>query len=81
MQKGVVTTRDLKIRGSSAEIDMRRNLSLLKDGSWMLIRVAYNNGQAASLALEKGVPGDRAFEDTLKAWGQMPASAQQQPQQ
>jgi len=27
--------------------------------------------------LEKGVPGDRAFEDALNAWGQMPASAQQ----
>jgi hypothetical protein len=75
---GVKVTSGFFLLGlSSAEVDMRRNMSLLKDGSWILIRVAYNNGQAASLALEKGVPGDRAFEDALKAWGQMPASAQQ----
>jgi hypothetical protein len=75
---GVKVTNGFFLLGlSSAELDMRRNMNLLKDASWILIRVAYNNGQAASLALEKGVPGDRAFEDALNAWGQMPASAQQ----
>ena len=59
---------------SSVESDVRRNVQLLKERPWMHIRLAYNNGQRALLAIEKGVPGDRAFEEALNAWGQNPPS-------
>jgi hypothetical protein len=36
------------------------------------MRLAYNNGQRALLAIEKGIPGDRVFEEALRAWGQTP---------
>ena len=41
----------------------------------MQIRVTYNNGQRALLAIEKGVPGDRVVEEVLTAWGQNAADA------
>jgi hypothetical protein len=30
----------------------------------------YTNNRRAILALEKGTPGERAFADAFKAWGQ-----------
>jgi hypothetical protein len=57
---------------SSEEAITKRNIQLLKDRAWMHVRMAYNDGQRALLAIEKGVPGDRAIEEALTAWGQMP---------
>jgi hypothetical protein len=57
---------------SSIEGDMRRNVQLLKERPWLHIRLAYNNGQRALLAIEKGIPGDRIFEEAVNAWGQNP---------
>ncbi|HET7679747.1 MAG TPA: hypothetical protein VFK79_06385 [Xanthobacteraceae bacterium] len=57
---------------SSVENDVRRNVQLLKERAWLHLRMAYNNGQRALLAIEKGVPGDRVFEEALNAWGQTP---------
>ena len=57
---------------SSVEHELRRNVQLLKERPWLHIRLAYNNGQRAVLAIEKGVPGDRVFEEALSAWGQSP---------
>jgi hypothetical protein len=31
--------------------------------------VVYNNGTRAILAIEKGTPGERAFEAAFKSWG------------
>jgi len=61
---------------STAEGDVQRNVQLLKERPWIHIRIAYNNGQRALLAIEKGVPGERAFEDALNAWGQNPPKEQ-----
>jgi hypothetical protein len=61
---------------SSVEGDVRRNVQSLKDRAWMHIRMAYNDGQRALLAIEKGVPGDRVFEDAFNAWNQAPPAAQ-----
>jgi hypothetical protein len=57
---------------SSVEHDLKRNVQLLKERPWVHIRMAYNNGQRALLAIEKGVPGDRVFEEALNTWGQSP---------
>ena len=55
---------------SAVEGDMQHNLKLLKERSWFDIPIVYNNGRRAILAIEKGTPGERAFEDVFKAWGQ-----------
>jgi hypothetical protein len=57
---------------SAVENEMRRNVQLLKERPWLHVRLAYNNGQRALLAIEKGIPGDRVFEEALRAWGQTP---------
>jgi hypothetical protein len=55
---------------SNVETDKERNLQLLKERSWFDIPVVYNNNRRAILAMEKGTPGERAFADAFKAWGQ-----------
>jgi hypothetical protein len=55
---------------SAVEGDMQRNLQLLKERGWFDIPIVYNNGRRAILAVEKGTPGERAFEEAFKAWGQ-----------
>jgi hypothetical protein len=60
---------------SSREADMKRNVQLLKDRRWLQIPIVYNNGQRVLLAIEKGVPGDRVFDDAWRAWGETPAAA------
>jgi hypothetical protein len=55
---------------SAVETDMQRNIQLLKERSWFDIPIVYNNGRRAILAIEKGTPGERAFEEAFKAWGQ-----------
>ena len=57
---------------TSTEDIVRRNMQLLKSRPWLHLHIVYNNGQHALLLLEKGVPGDRAVEDALNAWGQNP---------
>jgi hypothetical protein len=55
---------------SAVEADMQRNLQLLKERAWFDVPIVYNNGRRAILALEKGNPGERAFEEAFRAWGQ-----------
>ena len=55
---------------SAVEGDMQRNLQLLKERGWFDIPIVYNNGRRAILALEKGTPGERVFDEAFKAWGQ-----------
>jgi hypothetical protein len=58
---------------SASDADRDRNLQLLKERSWFDIPVVYNNNRRAILALEKGNPGERAFEEAFKAWEQTSA--------
>jgi hypothetical protein len=55
---------------SAVDIDKQRNISLLKDRDWFDIPIVYTNGKRAILAVEKGTPGARAFEEAFRAWGQ-----------
>jgi hypothetical protein len=55
---------------SAVEADKNRNLQLLKERGWFDIPVVYNNNRRAILAIEKGTPGDRAFDEAFAAWGQ-----------
>jgi hypothetical protein len=55
---------------NSSEVDVARNIALLKERSWFDIPIVYNTNKRAILAMEKGTPGERAFEDAFRAWSQ-----------
>jgi hypothetical protein len=55
---------------SAVGIDLQRNVQLLKERDWFDIPVVYTSGKRAILAVEKGTPGARAFEEAFRAWGQ-----------
>ncbi|MEZ5787909.1 MAG: hypothetical protein R3D62_15875 [Xanthobacteraceae bacterium] len=55
---------------SSTEIDVKRNIQLLKERAWFDIPIVYSNNRRAILALEKGNPGDLVFDEAFKAWGE-----------
>ena len=65
-----VTNNFFLIGLSAAEADMTRNLQLLKERAWFDIPVVYNNGRRAILAVEKGNPGERVFNEAFAAWKQ-----------
>ena len=46
-----------------------RNLQLLKE-PWFEMPIVYTNNQRAILAVEKGTPGDNAFQQAFAAWQQ-----------
>jgi len=55
---------------SAVDIDVQRNIQMLKERDWFDIPVVYATGKRAILAIEKGTPGSRAFEEAFRAWGQ-----------
>jgi hypothetical protein len=55
---------------SNVETDRARNLQLLKERSWFDIPLVYTNQRRAIIAIEKGSPGERAFNDAFTAWGE-----------
>jgi hypothetical protein len=55
---------------SSVDADVTRNIQLLKEREWFDIPLVYTSGKRAILAIEKGTPGNRAFEEAFRAWGQ-----------
>jgi hypothetical protein len=55
---------------SNVDSDRARNLQLLKERSWFDVPLVYVNQRRAIVAIEKGGPGDRAFNDAFAAWGE-----------
>ena len=55
---------------SAVDIDKQRNIQLLKERDWFDIPIVYTNNKRAILAVEKGTPGRRAFEEAFRAWGE-----------
>src|SRR5512146_2075297 len=55
---------------SAVDVDVQRNIQLLKERDWFDIPIVYTSGKRAILAMEKGTPGTRAFEEAFRAWGQ-----------
>jgi hypothetical protein len=54
----------------NVEADRNRNIQLLKERPWFDILLVYTNKRRAIIALDNGVPGDRAFNEAFAAWGQ-----------
>ncbi|WP_438277360.1 hypothetical protein [Nitrobacter sp.] len=55
---------------SNVEADRARNLQLLKERSWFDVPLVYANQRRAIIAIEKGAPGERAFNEAFTAWGE-----------
>ncbi len=55
---------------SNVEADRARNIQLLKERSWFDVPLVYTNQRRAIVAIEKGAPGERAFNEAFAAWGQ-----------
>jgi hypothetical protein len=55
---------------SNVDTDRVRNLQLLKERSWFDVPLVYVNQRRAIIAIEKGAPGERAFNDAFAAWGE-----------
>jgi hypothetical protein len=55
---------------SNVDSDRVRNLQLLKERSWFDLPLVYVNQRRAIIAIEKGAPGERAFNEAFAAWGE-----------
>jgi len=53
---------------SDTQADERTNSTLLRRQSWIDIPIVYTSGRRALITLEKGVPGERIFNEALDAW-------------
>jgi hypothetical protein len=51
------------------------NISLLGKQQWIDVPVAYGSGRRALLSFEKGLTGERVFEEVLKSWAAKAAGA------
>jgi hypothetical protein len=48
--------------------EIETNLNLLRRLNWIDIPIVYKNGRRALFTMEKGVPGEKVFDDTIRAW-------------
>ena len=55
---------------SNVDADRQRNVQLLKERSWFDVPLVYVNQRRAIIAIEKGAPGERAFNEAFAAWGE-----------
>jgi hypothetical protein len=55
---------------SNVDSERQRNLQLLKERSWFDVPLVYTNQRRAIIAIEKGAPGERAFNDAFATWGE-----------
>ena len=58
----------IALNDSPAEVEA--NMTLLRRQSWIDIPLVYESGRRALVTLEKGIPGDRVFQEALQAWEQ-----------
>lgn len=53
---------------NDTKADEQANLSLLRSQNWIDIPVVYKSGRRALITMEKGIPGDKVFDDAIKVW-------------
>jgi len=53
---------------SDTQDQVDRNLELLRSGSWFDLPILFNSGQRALITFEKGIPGDKVFENVMQQW-------------
>lgn len=64
---------------SSAEVEA--NTTLLRRQSWIDIPITYGSGRRALMTMEKGIPGDRVFQEALRAWSELAPIAEEGDEQ
>jgi hypothetical protein len=47
---------------------VENNLALMNRQSWIDIPLTYKSGRRALISIEKGIPGDKVFQEVFKAW-------------
>jgi hypothetical protein len=57
--------------GLSSE-QLEQNVALLKSGKWFDIPIVFDDGSRAILAIEKGSPGELAFDQAFASWSASP---------
>jgi len=53
---------------SDQQSDAAINTQLMQRQSWIDIPIVYGSGRRALVSLEKGLPGERAFDQAIQAW-------------
>jgi len=53
---------------NDSKAETAANLTLLRRQAWIDIPVVYKSGRRALFTMEKGIPGDKVFDEALKAW-------------
>ncbi len=53
---------------NDTKADEDANLTLLRKQDWIDIPIVYKSGRRALLTMEKGIPGEKVFDEALKAW-------------
>ena len=54
--------------GEQVRGERNPNLTLLRNQAWIDIPVVYKSGRRALLTMEKGIPGEKVFDEALQAW-------------
>ena len=60
---------------SDTQGDQRINSTLLRRQNWIDIPIVYTSGRRALITLEKGLPGERIFNEALDAWSRAAESS------
>lgn len=53
---------------NDSQNEITANLNLLKRQGWIDIPIVYKNGRRALFTMEKGIPGEKVFNDAIAAW-------------
>ncbi|MBX3531565.1 MAG: hypothetical protein KF849_13225 [Rhizobiaceae bacterium] len=48
--------------------ESNQNIQLMQRESWIDIPIVYRSGRRALVTMEKGIPGNKVFEDAIRAW-------------
>lgn len=54
---------------NDARTAVNTNMTLMRRQQWIDIPITYRSGRRALITLEKGVPGDKVFDEVLRGWG------------
>jgi hypothetical protein len=64
---------------NDGQAEQEANMTLLRRQAWIDIPVVYKSGRRALFTMEKGVPGDKVFDEALKAWSATAGAATTEP--
>ncbi|MVA96349.1 hypothetical protein GN330_03705 [Nitratireductor sp. CAU 1489] len=53
---------------NDADTEVVQNMRMLRDQNWIDLPIVYKSGRRALVTMEKGLPGEKIFEEALKAW-------------